>query len=53
MLSSIVILSTLAASALGSSNSTYSYQLPAGFNIGLVQPDELSMLILPTAERHH
>lgn len=40
MLSSIVILSTLAASALGS-NST-SYSLPASFNIGLVKPDELS-----------
>lgn len=44
MLSSIVILSTLALSALGD-NST-SYQLPAGFNIGLVKPDELSMLCI-------
>lgn len=41
-----MILSTLAASALGSNSS--SYQLPAGFNIGLVKPDELSMFMLPT-----
>lgn len=51
MFSSIVILSTLAASALGSNSA--SYQLPAGFNIGLVKPDELSMLSLPTAEGQH
>ncbi|KAJ5166620.1 uncharacterized protein N7482_005401 [Penicillium canariense] len=39
MLFSIVLLSTLAVTVLGS-NSTYT--LPAGFNIGLVKPDELN-----------
>lgn len=42
MLSSIVLLSTLAATALGSNGT---YNLPAGFNIGLVKPDELSMFL--------
>lgn len=42
MLSSIVLLSTLVATALGSNGT---YNLPAGFNIGLVKPDELSMLL--------
>lgn len=43
MLSSIVLLSTLAVSALGS-NSSAPYTFPAGFNLGLVKPDELSTL---------
>ena len=48
MLYSAVILSTLAASALGSnstnstSSSSYSYQFPSGFDIGQVKTDELS-----------
>ena len=44
MLSSIVLLSTIVASALAN-NSSASYTFPAGFNIGLVKPDELSMSI--------
>ncbi|KAJ5577865.1 uncharacterized protein N7459_006829 [Penicillium hispanicum] len=41
MLSSVVLLSTLVVSALGS-NSSAPYTFPAGFNIGLVKPDELN-----------
>ncbi|KAJ5204162.1 uncharacterized protein N7498_005041 [Penicillium cinerascens] len=41
MYSSIVLLSTLAASALGASNSS-SYTFPSDFNIGLVKPDQLN-----------
>ena len=51
MLSYVVVLSALAASALGA-NSTTTPGLPAGFNIGLVKPDERSMFglqILPWA----
>lgn len=40
MYSSIVLLSTLAASVLGANSTTYT--LPQGFNIGLVKPDELN-----------
>lgn len=43
MLSSMVIVSALAATALGA-NTTYTYTFPAGFNIGLVSPDQLSRL---------
>ncbi|OQD78435.1 hypothetical protein PENDEC_c001G05975 [Penicillium decumbens] len=41
MHSSIVLFSTLAASALGATNST-TYTFPQDFNIGLVKPDELN-----------
>ncbi|KAJ5092132.1 hypothetical protein NUU61_007002 [Penicillium alfredii] len=41
MLASIVLLSTLAATALGN-NSSSTYTFPAGFNIGMVKSDELS-----------
>ncbi|KAJ5088238.1 hypothetical protein N7456_011854 [Penicillium angulare] len=44
MLSSIVLFSTLMVTALGQNSSAPSaqYNLPAGFNIGLVKPDELN-----------
>ncbi|KAJ5628260.1 hypothetical protein N7490_010488 [Penicillium lividum] len=41
MLSSIVVLSTLAVSALGQ-NTSSTYTFPGGFNIGLVKPEELN-----------
>ncbi|CAI7573169.1 hypothetical protein N7533_008881 [Penicillium manginii] len=40
MRSSIVLVSAFAAAALGSNSTSYTF--PAGFNIGLVKPDELS-----------
>ncbi|KAJ5082072.1 hypothetical protein N7532_011115 [Penicillium argentinense] len=40
MRASVVYLSTLATAVLGSNSTTYT--LPAGFNIGLVKPDELN-----------
>ncbi|KAJ5641015.1 hypothetical protein N7528_000640 [Penicillium herquei] len=45
MLSSIVLFSTLVVSALGQNSqnsSAAAYTFPAGFNIGLVKPDELN-----------
>ncbi|KAJ5449814.1 uncharacterized protein N7458_006263 [Penicillium daleae] len=41
MLPSMVLMSALAATAFGA-NTTYTYTFPAGFNIGLVKPDQLS-----------
>ncbi|KAJ5986928.1 hypothetical protein N7451_011293 [Penicillium sp. IBT 35674x] len=41
MLSSAVLFSTLVVSALAQ-NSTSSYTLPGGFNLGLVKPEELN-----------
>jgi hypothetical protein len=43
MLPSMVLMSALAATAFGA-NTTYTYTFPAGFNIGLVKPDQLSSL---------
>ncbi|KAJ5683118.1 hypothetical protein N7462_006283 [Penicillium macrosclerotiorum] len=40
MIPSIILLSTLVASALGGNSSTYNF--PSGFNIGLVKPDQLN-----------
>lgn len=40
MRSSIVLVSAFAAAALGQNSTSYTF--PAGFNIGLVKPDELS-----------
>ncbi|KAJ5180463.1 hypothetical protein N7492_003673 [Penicillium capsulatum] len=42
MLSSIVILSTLAVSALGNNTTGSSYSFPAGFDIGQVKTSELN-----------
>ena len=52
MLSSIVLVSTMVAAALAQ-NSTYTYTLPSDFNIGLVQPAELSMGSANYREDHH
>ncbi|KAJ5247051.1 hypothetical protein N7468_002034 [Penicillium chermesinum] len=42
MISYAVVLSALAASALGANSTVTTPTLPAGFNIGLVKPDELN-----------
>lgn len=40
MIPSIVLMSALAATAMGA-NTNYTYTFPAGFNIGLVDPGDL------------
>lgn len=52
MLSSVVILSTLAVSALGSNTTGSTYTFPAGFDIGQVKTAELSKLSSTTGDRH-
>jgi hypothetical protein len=43
MRTTIVFLSALATSVMGANSTTYS--LPAGFNVGLVDPSERSMYL--------